>query len=137
MVLGPVGIPRKTNEIPALCALADELDCAGRVVSADAMQAQQETAHHLVEKREADYSFTAVKDNQPTIWADFATMDCSDCPLYEGVDKGHGRVERSRNAAAISIIRRQGVFTPEPRAICHSSGNHQDALDLAWNRPAP
>ena len=92
LVLGQVEVAAKTNEIPALRELASEIDCAGRVITADAMHAQQETARHLLGEG-AHYVITAVKDNQPTILDDLQHMDFSGCPAYQTVDKGHGRLE--------------------------------------------
>ena len=48
LALGQVEVAARTNEIPALRELASEIDCAGRVVTADAMHARQETARHLL-----------------------------------------------------------------------------------------
>ena len=92
LVLGQVEVAAKTNEIPALRELASEIDCAGRVITADAMHARQETARHLLGEG-AHYVITAVKDNQPTILDDLQHMDFSGCPAYQTVDKGHGRLE--------------------------------------------
>ena len=92
LVLGQVEVAAKTNEIPALRELASAIDCAGRVVTADAMHSQQETARHLLGEK-AHYVMTAVKDNQPTIPDDLQYMDFSGCPACQTVDKGHGRLE--------------------------------------------
>jgi predicted transposase YbfD/YdcC len=64
----------KTNEIPELPRLLQPLDVAGRVITADAMHTQRETARFIVEEKEADYVFT-VKDNQKTVREDIATLD--------------------------------------------------------------
>ena len=50
MVLGQLEIDSKTNEIPALRDLARELELAGRVVTGDALHAQQETARCLLDE---------------------------------------------------------------------------------------
>jgi DDE_Tnp_1-associated/Transposase DDE domain len=54
----------KTNEIAGFAPLLDQVDLAGRIVTADALHTQTEHARYLVEDRHADYVFT-VKDNQP------------------------------------------------------------------------
>lgn len=59
-------VPQKTNEIPEIKALLKPLDLQGRVITADAMHTQTDTARYLVEEKGADYLFT-VKDNQPTL----------------------------------------------------------------------
>ncbi len=96
LVLGQLEIDRKTNEIPALRELARGLDLAGRVVTADALHAQHETARCLLDSCGADYLITAIQDNQPTMLADLRAMDFSACPAYETLDKEHGRIERRR-----------------------------------------
>lgn len=62
-------IPAKTNEIPEARELLAPLELAGRVVTADALHTQQETARFLVEEKQAHYLFTA-KGNQPTLARD-------------------------------------------------------------------
>ena len=96
VVLGQLEIDSKTNEIPAFRELAKQLDLAGRVVTGDALHAQQETARCLLEESQADYLITAVKNNQPTLFRDLQEMDFSACPLVETLDKEHGRIERRR-----------------------------------------
>jgi predicted transposase YbfD/YdcC len=96
VVLGQLEIDSKTNEIPALRELARELDLAGRVVTGDALHAQQETARCLLQECAADYLVTAVKDTQPTLLQDLQDMDFSACPLVETLAKQHGRIERRR-----------------------------------------
>ena len=63
----------KTNEIPELPQLLAPLPLRGRVVSADALHTQRETARYLVEDKQAHYLFT-VKDNQPTLLDNIATL---------------------------------------------------------------
>lgn len=70
---------RKTNEIPELRNLLQDVNIAGKVVTADALHTQRETARFLVEDKKADYLFTAVKGNQRKLrdrltclpWGDF------------------------------------------------------------------
>ena len=72
-------IARKTNEIPELRTLLKDVDIQGKVVTADALHTQRETARFLVEDKKADYLFTAVKGNQRKLrnrliclpWEDF------------------------------------------------------------------
>ena len=96
LVLGQLEVASKTNEIPAFRELVKQLDLAGRVVTGDALHAQQETARCLLEECGADYLITTVKDNQPTILRDLQEMDFSACPMVETVGKKHGRIERRR-----------------------------------------
>ena len=48
-----------------------------RVVTADALHTQQKTARFIVEKKKADYLFTA-KDNQKTLLDDLAALEEGD-----------------------------------------------------------
>lgn len=66
-------IPAKTNEIPALKDLLDQLDLRGTLVSADALQTQKASAALLVEKKQADF-LMVVKDNQPKLFQKLARL---------------------------------------------------------------
>ena len=96
LVLGQLEIDSKTNEIPAVRELADELDLAGRIVTLDALHAQHETARCLLDDCGADYLVTAIKANQPTMLDDLQAMLFGHAPACETLDKGHGRIERER-----------------------------------------
>jgi hypothetical protein len=67
-------IPAKTNEIPEIKPLLQPLDLRGRVVTADALHTQRETARFLVEDKHAHYLLT-VKENQPTLFADLKALE--------------------------------------------------------------
>ena len=96
LVLGQLEIPRKTNEIPAVRQLKDELELAGRTVTLDALHAQHETARCLLQDCRADYLITAIKANQPTMLDDLQAMLFDPAPACETLDKAHGRVDRRR-----------------------------------------
>jgi Domain of unknown function (DUF4338)/DDE_Tnp_1-associated/Transposase DDE domain len=66
-------IPAKTNEIPEIKPLLEPLDLTARVVTADALHTQRETARFLVEDKQAHYLLT-VKQNQPTLYADLSAL---------------------------------------------------------------
>jgi hypothetical protein len=72
-----IEVGEKTNEIPEIKRLLDPLEIQGRVVTADAMHTQKETAHYLVEEKGAHYLFT-VKDNQKTLREDIAALGNDD-----------------------------------------------------------
>jgi hypothetical protein len=74
-------IPAKTNEIPELKPLLEPLDLAGRVVTADALHTQRETARFLVEDKQAHYLLT-VKENQPTLYADLSALTAAHFPPW-------------------------------------------------------
>ena len=55
---------------------------------------QKETARYLVEDKGADYLFTAVKDNQPSLFAILDALDWENTPVTHAMhDRGHGRHE--------------------------------------------
>jgi len=68
-----IQIPAKTNEIPALKELLQDLDLRGTLVSADALHTQTATAAHLVEDKKADY-LLVVKANQPKLFDRLASL---------------------------------------------------------------
>lgn len=78
-VLAQCEVGAKTNEIPALRQMLKPLSIQGRVVTADALHTQRDTARFLVEEKEAHYLFT-VKDNQKRLAADLEAFDWQSIP---------------------------------------------------------
>jgi hypothetical protein len=78
-VVAQCEVDAKTNEIPALREMLAPLPIAGRVVTADALHTQRETARFLVEEKEAHYLFTA-KGNQKTLANDLEAFDWKAIP---------------------------------------------------------
>lgn len=88
-------VAHKTNEITQLKPLLDPLNLRGWAVTLDALHAQRETARYLVEDKHAGYVFTAVKDNQPTLFARLDALPWQQTPIsHHREDRGHGRLER-------------------------------------------
>ncbi len=79
VVLNQVEVADKASELKAVKPLLDPLPLAGRVVTADALHTQIETARYLVEEKKAHYLYT-VKDNQPTLKADIASLGMEASP---------------------------------------------------------
>ena len=73
VVIAQQAVPSKTNEIPGLRSLLDPLDIADRVVTADALHAQVETARYLVQDKRAHYVLQ-LKANQPTCLAEVEAL---------------------------------------------------------------
>jgi predicted transposase YbfD/YdcC len=93
-VIAQKDVDAKTNEITQVKPLLDELGITGALVTADAMHVQKETARYLVEDKKADYLFTAVKDNQPGLFAALDVLDWENTPVsHVAHDRGHGRDE--------------------------------------------
>lgn len=66
-------VDEKTNEIPMIKPLLNDLDIQGTVVTADALHTQVKTARYIVEDKQADYLFI-VKDNQKTLREDISVL---------------------------------------------------------------
>jgi len=79
LVVGQIAVEQKTNEIPKLRELAQDLPLEGSIITADALHTQRETARLLVEDKTADYLFI-VKDNQPTLKQDIEDLHLNDFP---------------------------------------------------------
>jgi predicted transposase YbfD/YdcC len=94
-VLAQRDVAHKTNEITQLKPLLDPLNLTGCAVTLDALHAQRETARYLVEDKGAAYVFTAVKDNQPTLFAQLDALPWATAPIgHTSHHRGHGRDER-------------------------------------------
>ena len=74
-------VHHKTNEITQVKPLLDPLNLRGWVVTLDALHVQRETARYLVEDKQASYLFTAVKDNQPTLFAHLDALPWAQTPI--------------------------------------------------------
>lgn len=79
VVMNQVEVADRASERGAIEPLLDPIPLAGRVVTADALHTQVETARYLVEDKQAHYLFT-VKDNQPTLKADIASLHMEASP---------------------------------------------------------
>jgi len=74
-------IEAKTNEIPMIQPLLNDLDIKGKLVTADALHTQVKTARYIVDDKKADYLFI-VKDNQKRLREDISILrenDFSPC----------------------------------------------------------
>ena len=89
------------GEIPGLRPLLADLDLAGVVVTADALQTHAEAAEFLMAKQ-AHYLFV-VKANQPTLLDRCERLVWHRVPVLDRTrDRGHGRVER-RTLKAVTV----------------------------------
>ncbi len=95
-VLAQTQVDTKTNEITRFQPLLEDLDLAGRVVTADAMHTQREHADWLVSRKHAAY-LLIVKVNQPTLHHQLAALPWRQIPVSDHTrDRGHGRAELRR-----------------------------------------
>jgi len=90
-----IQIPAKTNEIPSLKVLLQDLDLRGTLVSADALNTQRATADHLVQTKQADY-LLVVKDNQPKLFDRLARLSLA--PRGAFFPSGHHARSGTRTA---------------------------------------
>jgi predicted transposase YbfD/YdcC len=92
------------QEVPAFAPLLADLDLAGTVVTADALQTHPEAAEFLVGDKHAHYLF-CVKANQPTLLARCQRLPWHRVPVLDRTrDRGHGRIE-VRTLKAVSVHR--------------------------------
>jgi predicted transposase YbfD/YdcC len=90
------------GEVPAFQPLLSDLDLAGVVVTADALQTHREAAEFLVTRKQAHYLFV-VKANQPTLLDRCASLPWHRVPVADRTrDRGHGRVEL-RTVKAVTV----------------------------------
>jgi predicted transposase YbfD/YdcC len=88
-------VAHKTNEITQLKPLLDPLELTGWAITLDALHAQRETARYLVEDKGAAYVFTAITDNQPTLFTHLDALPWTTVPIgHTMCDRGHGRQEK-------------------------------------------
>lgn len=100
--LGQKTVESKSNEIPAVRELLDELDIKGAVVTMDAMHCQKETAEKVIENG-GEYVLQ-LKANQGKFYEDVYAMfdekymDITDkeCEyeIFSTLEKNHGRIEK-------------------------------------------
>jgi len=94
-------IPDETTETTQVRALLEHADLDGAVVTADAVNAQRDTADYIAGPEEkggrGPAYFLFVKGNQPKLQRavfDAVQQDCPRAPDYTEPDEGHGRVIR-------------------------------------------
>jgi predicted transposase YbfD/YdcC len=95
LCLGQVAVGEKSNEITAIPALLDMVDCRGSVVTIDAMGCQKDIVAKITES-EADY-LIALKSNQKGLFGqveDWFTKHSVHFPCHKTIEKGHGRIEK-------------------------------------------
>jgi predicted transposase YbfD/YdcC len=105
-VLGQTQVDARTNETTGFQPLLEDLDLAGRVITADAMHTQREHADWLVTQQHAAYVLI-VKANQPTLYHQLASLPWHAIPIADHTrDRGHGRAEiRRLQATTVAGLR--------------------------------
>ncbi len=150
-------IPDDTTETTQVKELLENVDLAGAVVTADAVNAQRDTAEYIAGKgedggRDSAY-FLFVKGNQPKLQRavfDAIQRDCPRDPDYTERDEGHGRVIRRSlwvtsagdidfpHVSRVARIRRDGydsdgtlISKEIVHAVTSLDENQASAADLA------
>jgi hypothetical protein len=87
--LGSVVTESKSNEIPAGRRLLEKLEVVGKIVLADALHTQHETARQILHEQGGDYLLT-VKRNQPTLQKTLESLFLKQAfsPSAHGADPG-------------------------------------------------
>ena len=90
------------GEVPAFQPLPANLDLAGAVVTADALQTHPNAAEFLVTVKQAHYLFV-VKANQPTLLDRCTRLPWHRVPVLDRTrDRGHARIEL-RTLKAVTV----------------------------------
>lgn len=91
-VVAQVQVVDKTSEVAWFAPLLDQVDLAGKVVTADALHTVAGHARYLV-GRDADYAFI-VKENQHRLYTLLDALPWHQAPAHTTTNTGHGRHER-------------------------------------------
>ncbi|HET9971568.1 MAG TPA: ISAs1 family transposase [Streptosporangiaceae bacterium] len=123
-------IPDDTTETTQVKALLENVDLAGAVVTADAVNAQRETAEYIAGKEEdggrGSAYFLFVKGNQPKLQrAVFGAVqqDCPRDPDYTELDESHGRITRR----SVWVTGAENIDFPHVRQVARIRRDGYDA----------
>jgi predicted transposase YbfD/YdcC len=116
------------GEVPGFQPLLADLDLAGVVVTADALQTHREAAEFLVTVKQAQYLFT-VKANQPALLDRCAHLPWHRVPVLDRTrDRAHGRVEL-RTLKAVSVA---GFACPHAAQVIQVTRKVRDLDTRRW-----
>jgi predicted transposase YbfD/YdcC len=123
-------IPDETTEITQVRELLEHVDLAGAVVTADAVNAQRDTAGYIAGPAEdgdrASAYFLFVKGNQPKRQRavfDAVQQDCPRDPDYTELDEGHGRIVRR----SLWVAGAENIDFPHVRQVARIRRDRFDA----------
>ena len=124
----------KTTEITQVKPLLAEADITGALVTADAAHVRKETARYLVEDKGAGYLFTAVKDNQPSLFAALDALDRAHILVTRTAhDRGRGR-DQTRT---LQVLPAPDGLSPTPPRRSGSSRPSATRTTAGSARPPP
>jgi predicted transposase YbfD/YdcC len=116
------------GEVPGFAPLLADLDLAGVVVTADALQTHREAAEFLVAGKQAHYLF-CVKANQPTLLDRCTRLAWHRVPILDRTrDRAHGRVEL-RTLKAVSV---SGFGLPHAAQVVRVSRKTRELGTRRW-----
>jgi predicted transposase YbfD/YdcC len=109
--LSSTRIDEKTNEIPEMQEVMKGLDCRKYIVTADAMNAQKETARVIVQEAHGDYCL-ALKGNQKQAYGEVQNyFACKD--LLENIRLKAGQYQCETEESTYAIIIREYFITDD------------------------
>lgn len=135
--LSSTRINEKTNEIPEMQAVMKGLDCRKCIVTADAMNAQKETARVIVQEAHGDYCL-ALKGNQKQAYEEIRNyFACKD--LLENIRRKAGQYQSETEESHIeeryylcSIKPIAGLFAIAVRRHWNIENNLHWTLDVVF-----
>jgi predicted transposase YbfD/YdcC len=140
LTLGQQAVDDKTNEIPVVQELLENLVLKGRVFTMDALLTQREVAQTIIDG-DGDYVMV-VKENQPELLQDIRDVFQEPELLAdtmkdaETLNDGHGRIEKRRLTASTALLGYsnwpglQQVFQLERTIIFKKTGERRQ--DIAY-----
>ncbi|HEX5297697.1 MAG TPA: ISAs1 family transposase [Streptosporangiaceae bacterium] len=91
VVAAQAEVGKKTNEVPMATVVLDQIDLAGKVVTADALHTVKATATRIHER--GGEFVLPVKENRRALFDALDTLPWRDVPVaHTATDKGHGRI---------------------------------------------
>jgi predicted transposase YbfD/YdcC len=107
IVLGQVNVDVKTNEIPCLPTVLDQIsDLKDVLITVDALHCQ--TAHATYLHRRGAHLLVCVKGNQPTLHRRLKALPWKQIPVgHTSTTRGHGRIEE-RTLKVVTVTEQAG-----------------------------
>ncbi|MDE6636587.1 MAG: ISAs1 family transposase, partial [Lachnospiraceae bacterium] len=109
--LSSTRIEEKTNEIPEMQKVIKNLDCRGCIVTADALNAQKETARAIVKGGHGDYCL-ALKGNQKQAYEEIRGYFACEGLLGEIQDKA-GQYQMETEETTYAVVTREYYITDD------------------------
>lgn len=93
VVTAQTEVGAKTNEVPRAITVLDQIDLAGKVVSADALHTVKATANYIHDR--GGFFLLPVKENRAALFDACDALPWAHTPIaHEHTEVGHGRITR-------------------------------------------